>query len=146
MSEKDNQVYDIDDPDPLHRLIADLRGRIEDWNIDGGALDRWLKLALEVKAQRDKVAKGAEKVTREVGLFELVLELQARVLRLEKQLAESNAAVYSVEDFIQRFSISRTRLYEEVNAGRLKIRKNGHRTIILKEDADAWKFGLPSVQ
>ena len=41
--------------------------------------------------------------------------------------------------------IGRTRFYDEVNSGRLKVRKLGTRTLVLREDAEAWLSLLPSV-
>ena len=42
----------------------------------------------------------------------------------------------TLPDFCQRYRIGRTKTYEEINAGRLKARKAGRRTIIAEEDAE----------
>jgi hypothetical protein len=44
-------------------------------------------------------------------------------------------------DFCATYDISRTKTYEEIKAGRLKIRKVGTRTIIAVEDAEDWFTG-----
>jgi hypothetical protein len=43
------------------------------------------------------------------------------------------------------FRIGRTKTYEEINAGRLKARKAGRRTIIAEEDAEEWLSNLPAL-
>jgi Helix-turn-helix domain len=40
---------------------------------------------------------------------------------------------------------SRTSLYEEIRRGRLQARKRGRRTVILRDDLEAWLSGLPVV-
>lgn len=54
-------------------------------------------------------------------------------------------AVYTIHDFAKAFGIGRTKLYEEINAGRLRARKAGKRTLILKTDADDWVNSLPTL-
>jgi excisionase family DNA binding protein len=49
----------------------------------------------------------------------------------------------TVNDFCVRYSVGRTTLYREVNAGRLKLRKLGIGTRIAKADADEWANRLP---
>jgi excisionase family DNA binding protein len=51
---------------------------------------------------------------------------------------------YSVANFGRAFSVGRSTIYEEIRAGRLKVRKVGARTIITYEDAMAWLHALPS--
>jgi hypothetical protein len=52
----------------------------------------------------------------------------------------------SVHDFCDRYDIGRTKAYEEINAGRLKARKAGRRTIITADDAEEWLSRLPALQ
>lgn len=52
---------------------------------------------------------------------------------------------YPLPQFCQIAGIGRTKAYEEINAGRLKARKSGVRTIILAEDAEAWLNSLPAL-
>ena len=50
----------------------------------------------------------------------------------------------SLDDFCWRYRIGRTKTYEEINAGRLKARKAGRRTIIGEDDAEEWLSRLPA--
>jgi hypothetical protein len=50
----------------------------------------------------------------------------------------------SVNDFCRRYRIGRTKAYEEINAGRLKAKKSGRRTIIAEDDAEEWLSLLPA--
>jgi hypothetical protein len=45
---------------------------------------------------------------------------------------------YTINSFVQAFPISRTSVYEEIKAGRLRSRKVAGRTLIATEDAEAW--------
>lgn len=46
--------------------------------------------------------------------------------------------VYDIPEFCATYKISRTKTYEEIKAGRLKVRKFGRATRIASEDAEAW--------
>jgi excisionase family DNA binding protein len=50
---------------------------------------------------------------------------------------------FSVEDFAKRHGIGRSTAYEEIREGRLIARKLGKRTLIVAEDARAWRESLP---
>lgn len=50
---------------------------------------------------------------------------------------------YSVSDVLKLVGISRSKFYQVVNAGQIKVRKIGNRTIILAGDLDAWLASLP---
>jgi hypothetical protein len=50
----------------------------------------------------------------------------------------------SLQAFCGRYDIGRTKAYEEINAGRLKARKAGRRTIIADDDAEEWLNLLPA--
>lgn len=58
-------------------------------------------------------------------------------------LSENTPAAISIDDFCRAYGIGRTKVYEEIGAGRLAARKVGSRTIILREDARAWLDSLP---
>lgn len=45
---------------------------------------------------------------------------------------------YSIDEFSELSSIGRTKLFEFIKQGRLKIRKAGQRTIILPADGEAF--------
>jgi hypothetical protein len=51
-----------------------------------------------------------------------------------------------VPEFCECYRISIRGAYEEIAAGRLKIRKLGRRTLIATEDAEAWFASLASPQ
>lgn len=51
---------------------------------------------------------------------------------------------YSVSDVLQMVGIGRTKFYQLVSAGEIKVRKIGNRTIVLAADLDAWLESLPS--
>lgn len=59
----------------------------------------------------------------------------------EHQLSEKIA--YSIDDVITLTGIKRTKIYAEIKAGRLKIRKCGARTIVLAADLNRWLEALP---
>ena len=50
----------------------------------------------------------------------------------------------TIVGFSEWASIGRTAVYEEINAGRLRIRKCGRRTLIPMEEAVAWLKSLPT--
>ena len=52
----------------------------------------------------------------------------------------------SIKGAMAYLGIGRRKLYEALNSGALKARKNGKRTVILKEDADAYLNSLPHYQ
>jgi excisionase family DNA binding protein len=52
----------------------------------------------------------------------------------------------TIDELSKREGVSRTYIYREINAGRLKARKRGRRTIILREDVRAWLKALPEYQ
>jgi excisionase family DNA binding protein len=52
-------------------------------------------------------------------------------------------AAYTVERFCHAYGIGRTKLYDELKQRRLKARKVGKTTLILRSDAEAWAQSLP---
>ncbi|GGH24527.1 hypothetical protein GCM10007036_30990 [Alsobacter metallidurans] len=51
---------------------------------------------------------------------------------------------YNAENFLRAAGIGKTKLHEEINAGRLKALKVGRRLIITHDDAKAWLNSLPA--
>jgi excisionase family DNA binding protein len=51
----------------------------------------------------------------------------------------------SVRGFCESVGIGRTRFYQEVKTGRLRVRKVGRRTLITADDAEDWLSRLPSL-
>ncbi|WOS64258.1 helix-turn-helix domain-containing protein [Sinorhizobium fredii] len=48
-----------------------------------------------------------------------------------------------VEETAKVIGIGRTKVYDEINSGRLKAHKVGRRTIIFVEDIQAYRMALP---
>lgn len=53
---------------------------------------------------------------------------------------------YDVPTFCQLFSIGKTRTYQEIKEGRLKIVKVGKRTLIPAQSATEWLANLNTVE
>ena len=51
----------------------------------------------------------------------------------------------SIPEFSARYGPGRTRTYEEIKLGRLRVRKCGKRSIISEDDAEDWLRRLPTV-
>ena len=58
----------------------------------------------------------------------------------------SNTGAFTVEELLSWARISRTKLYEEIKEKRIKPRKLGRKTLILRTDAEAWLNNLPEIQ
>lgn len=43
------------------------------------------------------------------------------------------------------YGLGRSKFYQEVAAGRIKLRKCGRRTLVAADDMEAWAAGLPIV-
>jgi excisionase family DNA binding protein len=52
---------------------------------------------------------------------------------------------YSITELAKVAGVGRSFLYEEVKAGRLKIKKAGRRSLVLIADAEAWLAALPDL-
>ena len=65
-------------------------------------------------------------------------------LQIEAKKSEPRAL--TVRGFLERYNIRRDLFYDEVKAGRIKLRKAGQRSLIAIEDAEAWFANLPTVQ
>ena len=51
-----------------------------------------------------------------------------------------------LSDFCARYSVGRTRAYEEIQAARLKAIKVGRRTMIKTTDAESWLESRPVIK
>jgi len=49
------------------------------------------------------------------------------------------------KEFCQRYRLGMTKLYEEMNSGRLRAVKFGRRTLILNRDAAVWERTLSTI-
>lgn len=64
-------------------------------------------------------------------------------------MSQTNTAgklAYSINEFCEAVSIGRNKTYIEIKEGRLKTVKIGRRTVIRREDAEAWLNSLEEVQ
>jgi excisionase family DNA binding protein len=57
-----------------------------------------------------------------------------------------NRKSFTIPEVIRDTGTSRTTIYEEIKAGRLKARKLGRRTLILADDLQNWLAALPSMK
>ena len=53
---------------------------------------------------------------------------------------------FAVREFCARYGICRDTFYREVKLGRLRAVKLGHKTLVLKSDAEAWAAALPEAR
>ncbi|SMC92014.1 hypothetical protein SAMN06297251_11299 [Fulvimarina manganoxydans] len=52
----------------------------------------------------------------------------------------------TVDEFCAWASIGRSKFYNEVNAGRLLVRKLGRKSVVTMTDAQAWLDSLPVLE
>jgi hypothetical protein len=64
-------------------------------------------------------------------------------LRRAGVLYQSRLA-YTIAELVRGTGAGRSKIYEEIAAGRLKVRKLGSRTLVLHGDAMAWLESLPA--
>lgn len=60
--------------------------------------------------------------------------------------AEPQRQVLSIAEFCRAYGIGRTKVYEEIRQGRLRLHKIGKRSIIAVGDAEAWFKNLRVVE
>jgi excisionase family DNA binding protein len=58
----------------------------------------------------------------------------------------SRREAFAVSEFCERYGICRETFYQEVRRGRLRARKLGAKTVVLKTDADAWVATMPPLE
>ncbi len=64
-------------------------------------------------------------------------------MRLDDSFPEMGGLL-TINDFCKWASIGRTKLYAEMNAGRLMAKKFGSRTLIPRAEAQKWMEQLPT--
>jgi excisionase family DNA binding protein len=52
-------------------------------------------------------------------------------------------ALFSIDQFLERYGIGRTTFYAELRAGRLRVVKCGRRTLVPCDAAEQWLMALP---
>jgi hypothetical protein len=70
---------------------------------------------------------------------------KSQILEMERQRRARQRAM-SIDEFCKGYGIGRTKAYEEINAGLLKARKAGTRTLIGVDAAEEWWHSLPELQ
>jgi excisionase family DNA binding protein len=58
----------------------------------------------------------------------------------------SRREAFAVSEFCARYGICRETFYQEVRRGRLRARKLGAKTVVLRADADAWVATMPPLE
>jgi hypothetical protein len=53
-------------------------------------------------------------------------------------------AAMDMNRFCRWASVGRTKAYDEIKAGRLRVRKIGSKTVVLLSDAEQWLQALPT--
>jgi excisionase family DNA binding protein len=78
------------------------------------------------------------------ALTTLSPEIRAAIEAAVKRLyVDPNAQAFSIEEFCARYGVGRQLAYDEINAGRLVVKKAGRRTLIHRADAERWLERLP---
>ena len=54
-------------------------------------------------------------------------------------------ALLSIPEFMAWASISRSQVYREIKAGKLRLTKRGRRSFIARQDAEAWLASLRTI-
>jgi excisionase family DNA binding protein len=49
----------------------------------------------------------------------------------------------SIKEFCDEYRVGTTRLYEEVKCGRIRLRKLGRKSLIVRDEAERWLKNLP---
>ena len=60
-------------------------------------------------------------------------------------MTQTNEAM-AIPEFSARYRVGRSKVYDEISAGRLRAVKIGRRTVILASDAAAWLAALPAAK
>jgi excisionase family DNA binding protein len=94
---------------------------------------------LEVTATPEKASGTDDQRVpgRQIEFSNLALDLKVKASDVESK------AAFHLGELTEAGLGSRSFLYEQINAGRLRAHKLGRKTIILKRDLDNWLLGLP---
>src|SRR5262245_49745199 len=63
----------------------------------------------------------------------------------EANMDFSTREAFAVREFCARYGICRQTFYDEVKRGRIRAKKLGKKTVILRSDAEAWAKSLPAL-
>src|SRR5215471_7863003 len=68
-----------------------------------------------------------------------------RSANMETNMDFSTREAFAVREFCARYGICRQTFYDEVKRGRIKAKKLGKKTVILRSDAENWAASLPAL-
>jgi excisionase family DNA binding protein len=57
-------------------------------------------------------------------------------------MTSDSARAFDIRSFCEVYGVGRTKAYQEIGAGKLRACKIGRKTLIRREDAEAWLQGL----
>lgn len=63
----------------------------------------------------------------------------------QREASQINKQAYTIDEFGAAHGIKRVKVYDEIRLNRLRAVKAGGRTLILVEDAAAWRASLPAM-
>lgn len=66
-----------------------------------------------------------------------------KYLSRQAALQQAGGGAFTVNEFCNWASIGRSKAYQEVQEGRLKLRKIGRKSVVTVQDAEAWLNNLP---
>ena len=69
---------------------------------------------------------------------------RAQQSKQDKQAYMRDKLAYTIPELVCASGAGRSKIYQEIAAGRLKVKKLGKRTIALRGDAVAWLEALPA--
>lgn len=72
-------------------------------------------------------------------LSDEVAGLRRELSRLTTKVQRPDLVKHSVDEACERIGLGRSKLYEEINAGRLDAIKEGRRTFITEESVQSWE-------
>jgi len=79
-------------------------------------------------------------------IYEHEKDRRAERRRNSLELNEQTKLSYTIPELVRDTGAGRSKIYEEIAAGRLKVRKLGKRTLVLHGDAMDWLKSLPAAQ
>jgi excisionase family DNA binding protein len=53
---------------------------------------------------------------------------------------------FTINEICQRYGVCRETVYKAIRAGRLRARKIGDKTVVLRADAEAYETNLPELK
>lgn len=56
------------------------------------------------------------------------------------------ARAFGIQAFCRQYGVGRTKVYQEIKAGKLKAKKAGKRTLIQEDEAERWANELPELR